>query len=114
MSNIDELEIISKEGIWSSGIVGNSIKLEAAVIKIQNHFTVNEVKMNGEEIDNQGIVKLKEWGIFNGEEIKNSGYIICEETKICNENGICGVNNEIGDRCDIEVIGDKSIRRGLK
>ena len=64
LSNIDELEIISKEGIWSSGIVGNSIKLEAAVIKIQNHFTVNEVKMNGEEIDNQGIVKLKEWGIF--------------------------------------------------
>ena len=109
LSNIDELEIISKEGIWSSGIVGNSIKLEAAVIKIQNHFTVNEVKMNGEEIDNQGIVKLKEWGIFNGEEIKNSGYIICEETKICNENGICGVNNEIGDRCDIEVIGEKSI-----
>ena len=114
LSNIDELEIISKEGIWSSGIVGNSIKLEAAVIKIQNHFTVNEVKMNGEEIDNQGIVKLKELGLFNGEEIRNSGYIICEETRICNENiyndkGICGVNNEIGDRCDIEVIGEKGI-----
>ena len=110
LTNIDQLEVISAENIWCSGIIGNILKLEARDLKLQNHFIATEVFINAVNIDNDGHIKLKEYGLFKGKEVKNDGYIICEDTKLCSsDKGICGTNNEMGDRCDIEIIGEEGI-----